>query len=81
MLAGWRRKGMCWRSGSVGLCKEVGQEGVGRLAPKRNVQAAGKRWALGRWPAKPETRYRLLGNVHLVFSRLKNSRLLFLFAS
>ena len=24
--------------------------------PKRNVQAAGKRWALGRLPAKPETK-------------------------
>ena len=34
VLAGWRRKGMCWRSESMGLCKEVGQEGVGRLAPE-----------------------------------------------
>ena len=34
MLAGWRRKGMYWWSGSVGLCKEVGQDGVGRLAPE-----------------------------------------------
>ena len=30
-------EGMCWWSGGgVGLCKEVGQEGVGRLAPERN---------------------------------------------
>lgn len=50
---------------------------VGRLAPKRNVQAAGKRWALGCWPAKPETKMPPAENVHLVFSRLKNSRLLF----
>ena len=25
-----------WSGGGVGLCKEVGQEGVGRLAPERN---------------------------------------------
>lgn len=30
--------------------------GIGRLAPEGNVQAAGKRWTLGRWPAKPETK-------------------------
>ena len=34
MLAGWRRKECA--GGGVGLCKEVGQEGVGRLAPERN---------------------------------------------
>lgn len=37
MLAGWRRKECAGgRGGGVGLCKEVGQEGVGRLAPERN---------------------------------------------
>ena len=30
--------------------------GVGRLAPEGDVQAAGKRWTLGRWPDKPETK-------------------------
>lgn len=30
--------------------------GIGRLAPEGNVQAAGKRWTLGRWPDKPETK-------------------------
>lgn len=30
--------------------------GVGRLAPEGNVLAVGKRWALGCWPAKPETK-------------------------
>ena len=29
---------------------------VGRLAPEGNVLAAGKRWALGRQPAKTETK-------------------------
>lgn len=51
ILAGWRRKGMCRRPGSVGL------------------------WAAGR-PSRKQ-RCRLLKNVHFVFSRLKNSRLLF----
>lgn len=30
--------------------------GIGRLAPEGNVLAAGKRWALGRQPAKTETK-------------------------
>ena len=51
MLAGWRRKGMCRRPGSVGL------------------------WAASR--PRRKQRCLLLENVHLVFSRLKNSRLLF----
>lgn len=29
---------------------------VGRLAPEGNVLAVGKRWALGCWPDKPETK-------------------------
>lgn len=54
MLAGWRRKGMCRRPGSVGL------------------------WAASR--PRRKQRCLLLENVHLVFSRLENSRLLFLLA-
>ena len=49
MLAGWRRKRMRWRSGGMGLCKEVGQEGVGRLAPEGNELSC---WMLWGWYEK-----------------------------